>query len=115
MADALQTRGDVWSSLTVIAALVGARAGMPILDPQAALDVAGFSGYSGFQIATATTRILSDRSVIAESDIEAIMKSVPEIIGCHHIRTRGSADHVFLDLHVRSEERRVGKECRSRW
>ncbi|HEY6211115.1 MAG TPA: cation diffusion facilitator family transporter [Vicinamibacterales bacterium] len=100
MADALQTRGDVWSSLTVIAALVGARAGMPILDPLAALVVAGFIGYSGFQIATATTRILSDRIVIAESDIEAIVKSVPEIIGCHHIRTRGSADHVFLDLHV---------------
>ena len=100
MADALQTRGDVWSSLTVIAALVGARAGMPILDPLAALVVAGFIGYSGFQIATATTRILSDRIVIAEPDIEAIVKSVPEIIGCHHIRTRGSADHVFLDLHV---------------
>jgi cation diffusion facilitator family transporter len=100
MADALQTRVVVWSSLTVIAALVGARAGMPILDPLAALVVAGFIGYSGFQIATATTRILSDRIVIAESDIEAIVKSVPEIIGCHHIRTRGSADHVFLDLHV---------------
>ncbi|HEV3140837.1 MAG TPA: cation diffusion facilitator family transporter [Vicinamibacterales bacterium] len=100
MADALQTRGDVWSSLTVIAALVGARAGLPILDPLAALVVAGFIGYSGFQIATATTRILSDRIVIAESDIEAIVKSVPAVLGCHHIRTRGSADHVFLDLHV---------------
>jgi divalent metal cation (Fe/Co/Zn/Cd) transporter len=26
--------------------------------------------------------------------------SVPGVLGCHHIRTRGSADHVFLDLHV---------------
>jgi divalent metal cation (Fe/Co/Zn/Cd) transporter len=24
----------------------------------------------------------------------------PEVLGCHQIRTRGSADHVFLDLHV---------------
>ncbi|HYM25842.1 MAG TPA: cation diffusion facilitator family transporter [Vicinamibacterales bacterium] len=100
MADALQTRGDVWSSLTVIAALLGARAGLPILDPLAALVVAGFIGYAGFQIATATTRILSDRIVIAESDIEKIVMSVPAVIGCHHIRTRGPADHVFLDLHV---------------
>jgi len=22
------------------------------------------------------------------------------VLGCHHIRTRGAADHVFLDLHV---------------
>ena len=100
LADALQTRGDVWSSLTVIGALVGARAGLPILDPIAAIVVAGFISYSGFQIATATTMILSDRIVIDESDIETIVMSVPEIIGCHHIRTRGSTDHVFLDLHV---------------
>ena len=26
--------------------------------------------------------------------------SVPGILGAHHIRTRGSSDHVFLDLHV---------------
>ena len=26
--------------------------------------------------------------------------SVPEVLGCHHIRTRGSADYTFLDLHV---------------
>jgi cation diffusion facilitator family transporter len=99
-ADALQTRGDVWTSLTVIAALVGARAGMPILDPLAALVVAGFIGHAGFQIARATTQILSDQIVIAESDIETVVMSVPEVLGCHHIRTRGSSDHVFLDLHV---------------
>ena len=52
--DALQTRGDVWTSLAVIVALVGARLGWPILDPLAALVVAGFIGYAGFQIATTT-------------------------------------------------------------
>ena len=51
LADALQTRGDVWTSLTVIAALAGARCGLPILDPLAALVVAGFIGYAGYQIA----------------------------------------------------------------
>jgi cation diffusion facilitator family transporter len=100
LADAMQTRGDVWTSLTVIAALVGARLGLPILDPIAALIVAGFIGYAGFQIARATTRILSDRIVISEADLERVVMSVPGVIGCHQIRTRGSTDHVFLDLHV---------------
>jgi cation diffusion facilitator family transporter len=100
MADATQTKGDVWSSLTVIAALVGARAGVPILDPLAALVVAGFIGYAGYQIATTTTRILSDQIVMSEGDIETVVRSVEGVVGCHHIRTRGSADHVFLDLHV---------------
>lgn len=100
LADATQTRGDVWTSLTVIGALAGARSGLPILDPLAALVVTGFIGYAGYQIATATTRILSDRIVISEGDLERVVLSVPGVVGCDQIRTRGSTDHVFLDLHV---------------
>jgi cation diffusion facilitator family transporter len=100
IADATQTRGDVWSSLTVIAALVGARSGIAILDPLAALVVAGFIAYAGYQVARATTGILSDRIVISDADLERVVMSVPGVLGCHQIRTRGAADHVFLDLHV---------------
>lgn len=100
LADAMQTRGDVWTSVTVIVALAGARSGVPILDPLAALVVAGFIGHAGFQIARATTGILSDRIVIADADLQHVVMSVSGVLGCHHIRTRGSADHVFLDLHV---------------
>jgi len=100
LADATQTRGDVWSSLTVIVALAGARSGMPILDPLAALVVAAFIGYSGYQIGLTTMKILSDRIVMSEHDIEQVVLSVEGVLGCHQIRTRGSADHVFLDFHV---------------
>jgi cation diffusion facilitator family transporter len=100
LADATQTRGDVWTSLAVIVALAGARLGWPILDPLAAIMVSAFIGYAGVQIATTTTRILSDRIVISETDLEGVVMSVPGVVGCHQIRTRGSADHVFLDLHV---------------
>ncbi|HUR33371.1 MAG TPA: cation diffusion facilitator family transporter [Vicinamibacterales bacterium] len=100
MADATQTRGDVWSSLTVIGALAGARSGWPILDPLGALVVAAFIGHAGYQIALTTMKILSDRIVMSETDIEAVVLSVGGVLGCHQIRTRGSADHVFLDFHV---------------
>ena len=100
LADATQTKGDVWSSLTVIAALTGARAGFPMLDPIAALVVAAFIGHAGYQIAQTTTRILSDRIVMSEADIETVVMSVTGVLGCHQIRTRGSSDHVFLDFHV---------------
>jgi len=100
LADAMQTRGDVWTSLTVITALAGARLGWPMFDPMAALVVAGFIGHAGLQIARTTTGILSDRIVIADADLERIVMTVPGVLGCHQIRTRGSADHVFLDLHV---------------
>ena len=100
LADAKHTRSDVLTSVTVLTALVGVQAGYPILDPMAALFVAGFIGYACWQIAQVASRILSDEVVIAEDDVRDVVRSVPEVIGCHRIRTRGSADHVFLDLHI---------------
>lgn len=100
LADALHTRSDVLTTLTVIAALLGTRAGIPILDPLAAFVVAGFIGHAAFDIARGASRILSDEIVIPEEDIRAVVMGVPQVIGCHRIRTRGPADHVFLDLHV---------------
>lgn len=100
LADSHHTRSDVYTSLSVIAALVGVKLGYPILDPLAALVVAVFIGWSGWQIARETSRVLSDATVLDEQEVSAIVMSVGGVLGCHHIRTRGSADHAFLDLHV---------------
>jgi cation diffusion facilitator family transporter len=100
LADAHHTQIDLFTSLTVIAALIGVRYGFPILDPAAAIIVAGFIGHACWQIFQDTARILSDRMVIAADDIRAVIREVPEVLGCHQIRSRGSADHVFLDLHL---------------
>ena len=88
------------TSIAVIAALAGSAYGYPILDPLAALVIIGFIGYAGFEIARDAARILSDEIVISEEEVRRVVQSVPEVLGCHHIRSRGSADHVFLDLHV---------------
>jgi cation diffusion facilitator family transporter len=100
LADAHHTQSDLFTSATVIAALIGVRSGIPLLDPMAAVVVAGFIGYACWEIFQETTRILADRIVIAEDDIRAVVREVPEVLGCHRIRSRGSADHVFLDLHI---------------
>ena len=100
MADSHHTQSDLLTSLTVIAALVGVSYGMPLLDPIAAVIVAGFIGHACWDIFQDTSRILSDQMVIAEEDIRQVVSEVPEVLGCHHIRSRGSVDHVFLDLHI---------------
>jgi cation diffusion facilitator family transporter len=100
LADAMHTRSDVFTSLTVIAALLGARLGYPVLDPIAAILVVGFIAHAGWEIAVATSHILSDGVVIEEDELRRVVLGVPGVLGCHQIRTRGSADHVFLDLHV---------------
>jgi cation diffusion facilitator family transporter len=99
-ADARHTQSDVLTSIAVIVALAGSASGYPILDPLAAMLIVGFIGYAGFEIARDTARILSDEIVISEEDVRRVVQSVPQVLGCHHIRSRGSSDHVFLDLHV---------------
>lgn len=100
LADAHHTQSDLLTSGAVIAALVGVTMGYPLLDPIAAILVAGFIGRACWEIFQDTSRILADRMVIAEDDLRAVVERVPQVLGCHHIRTRGSTDHVFLDLHI---------------
>jgi len=99
-ADAMHTRSDVMTSVTVLVALIGVWWGYPLLDPLAALVVAVFIGRAGWQIAQEASGVLADHIVMAEDDVQAVVRSVPEVLGCHRIRTRGAADHVFMDLHV---------------
>ena len=99
-ADAKHTRSDVLTSGAVLGALVGVWLGYPILDPLAALLVAVFIGHACWEIAQEASRILGDEIVIAEGEVRDVLRTVPEVLGCEKIRTRGSADYVFLDLHL---------------
>jgi cation diffusion facilitator family transporter len=100
LADATHTRSDVLTSGTVLAALGGVAMGIPQLDALAALIIAGFIGYAAWGIARTTTDILADRVVMDEAQIRAVIMSVDGVVGCHQIRTRGTDDHIFLDLHL---------------
>jgi cation diffusion facilitator family transporter len=100
LADAAHTKSDVFTSCAVLVALAGAWLGYPVLDAVGALVIAVFIARTGYHIGLETSGILADRVVINEDDIRAVVMGVPEVMGCHHIRTRGSYDHTFLDLHV---------------
>jgi cation diffusion facilitator family transporter len=99
-ADAKHTRSDVMTSVAVLGALFGVWMGYPVLDPLAALVVAGFIGRACWSIASEASNILADHIVIDEDDVRSVVQSVPHVLGCEKIRTRGAADHAFLDLHL---------------
>jgi cation diffusion facilitator family transporter len=100
LADARHTQSDLLTSTTVILALIGVRLGYPMLDGIAAIVIALFIGRACWAIFQDTMRILADEIVIAADDIRGVVEGVPDVLGCHHIRSRGSADHVFVDLHI---------------
>ena len=100
LADAVHTRSDVFATIGVLVSLAAVALGYPLLDPIGGVVIAILIARTSFEIARDTSSILSDRMVIDEEDIRRVVMTVPEVIGCHQIRTRGSLDHVFLDLHV---------------
>jgi cation diffusion facilitator family transporter len=100
LADAKHTRSDVLTSGAVLAALIGVWFGYPILDPMAALLVAGFIGYACWSIAQEAFPILGDEMMMDEAAVREVVQETPGVLGCEKIRTRGSADYVFLDLHL---------------
>jgi cation diffusion facilitator family transporter len=100
LADAKHTRSDVLTSGAVLGALFGVWFGYPLLDPMAALLVAGFIGHACWSIAQEASRILSDETMMDERQVREVVQSVAGVLGCEKIRTRGSADYVFLDLHL---------------
>ncbi|MGH9411866.1 MAG: cation diffusion facilitator family transporter [Vicinamibacterales bacterium] len=100
IADALHTRSDIVATLGVLVALTGVWLGFPLLDPIGGFAIAVLIAHTGYEIARDASQILSDRVMIDEDDIRHVVMNVPGVLGCHHIRSRGSLDHVFLDLHV---------------
>ena len=100
LADATHTKSDVLTSCAVLVSLAAVWLGFPLADGIGGLVVAVFIAHTGIEIARDTSRVLSDRVVMDEDAIRRVVMSVPNVLGCHHIRTRGSADHTFLDLHV---------------
>ena len=100
LADAVHTRTDVFATIGVLISLTAMTMGYPLLDPIGGVLIAVLIARTSYEIARDTSGILADRVVIGEDDIRGVVMSIPQVIGCHHIRTRGSMDHVFLDLHV---------------
>jgi cation diffusion facilitator family transporter len=100
LADALHTRSDVLTSCAVLVSLAAVWLGYPIVDAIGGLVIAVFIARTGWAIGRDTSRVLSDSVVLDEEDICRVVMSAPQVVGCHQIRSRGSADHTFLDLHV---------------
>jgi len=99
--DSMHTRADIFTSLSVIAALVFVKLGFPIADPVITLIISGFIAYSAFIIIRQESGILCDAVAITDTkEIEAIVMKTKGVKSCHKIRTRGRPDDVYLDLHI---------------
>jgi len=101
ISDALHTKADILTSISVIIALIVIKLGYPILDPIATILIAFFIAHAGIEIIKKSSSVLCDSAVILDiKKIEDVVLAIKGVMACHKIRTRGRPDDINLDLHV---------------
>jgi cation diffusion facilitator family transporter len=102
IANAWHARSDAASSLVVGVGIIGNLAGIPILDPIAALVVGLMVARMGWTFAWDALHDLMDRAVDA-ADVELIratLAEVPGLRGIHDLHTRKMGDMIIVDVHL---------------
>jgi cation diffusion facilitator family transporter len=100
VADAMHTKSDIFASIAVIISLLFTRIGYPLADPVTGIVITFFIARIGYKILREASDILVDTVCIDISAIKFVVNRVEGVKGCHDIRTRGSVNSVYLDLHV---------------
>ena len=100
MADARHTLSDVLVSSGVIVSLILVKLGFQKADGVLALLVAVAIAYTAFTILRGVGRTLGDAARLPEAEVAAVAGGVEGVVGCHSVRTRGSENRVFVDLHL---------------
>jgi cation diffusion facilitator family transporter len=100
IADANHTGSDILVSIGVLAGLVAVRLGWPLADPLLALLVAAAILWTAGQVLRQADLTLSDTARLPIPDVCSAVLGVRGALGCHSVRTRGSAAEILVDLHV---------------
>ncbi len=103
MADSYHTASDVLTSLSVVAGLIAIQAGYPFIDPLVAIIIAGIIAWTAMIVLRDVLSSLTDQIRIDPLDIRAAVMTISGVLDCHNIRTRGLANHVFVDLSIHVE------------
>ena len=105
ISDSMHTRSDIFASMAVLISLAAVYIGVPVIDPLAAFVIAILIGKTGFEILLESTKVLSDYFRLSPIRIRDVALKVDGVQECHDIRSRGTANDVFVDLrlHVPSD------------
>jgi len=101
IADSFHTRSDFYAGLLVLVALVTAPAGLSWTDPLIALLIVFLIFRAAYQIVKHAVAGLADAARVDVEALKACAEAIEGVDQCHHVRTRGVAGEVFMDMHAR--------------
>jgi cation diffusion facilitator family transporter len=99
-ADAGHTISDTLGACGVLLSFGAMALGFRQADLVAAVVVAVLIGRTAFQILRANLGVLADHVQLDPDQVRQVAMGVEHVRGAHKVRSRGSIDHVHVDLHI---------------
>lgn len=112
IADSLHTKSDIFVTVGVIIALILIRLGMPyILDPVASFVVSLMIFYAAYNVFKENINILIDVKLVDDKEVKnLVMTEYPCVKEMHKIRSRGTKNNVFMDMHIQVDPKMTVEE-----
>lgn len=103
IADSIHTKSDIFVSIGVLTTLVCIKLGLSsIIDIFVSIIVAGFILYAAYEIFKEAYNVLIDSKILDEEKIkDMVMSNFSYVKDVHNIRSRGGADYIFVDMHIK--------------
>lgn len=105
MADAWHHRSDALSSVGALAGILGARLGVPILDPIASLVICLFIAKASFDIFKDAINKMVDHCCDAQTEnkIKEVVLSQEGVLGIDLLRTREFGARIYVEVEIRAD------------
>lgn len=114
ISDSIHTKSDIFISVGVLVSLIGIKLGLPqIIDPIISTVISLFILKASYEIFKESIGILLDKAVVGEEKIIEILNSFGEIKNIHKIRSRGSANDMYVDMHIMINANTTTEEAHS--
>lgn len=105
MADAWHHRSDALSSVGSFAGILGARLGVPVLDPLASVAICLFILKAACSIFREAVGKMTDRA--CDGEFEGALRAAAEeqegVLGVDQLKTRLFGDRVYVELEIRAD------------
>jgi cation diffusion facilitator family transporter len=98
--EAVHALADALAALAVVLGLAASSAGLLRLDPLVALALGAVIAWRAWSVIRTAAAVLVDAAPVDLEQVRLTASSVPGVIECHAVRSRGEAGRVRVDLHI---------------
>lgn len=99
-ADGIHTSTDVWVSISVLISLFAIKYNLLIVDTVVSFGIAIYFAFASYKVLKENILVLTDAAFLDVQAFKNLVLQEPDVIGCHRVRTRGTSNAAYVDLHI---------------